>query len=69
MLNYASSKQNHTPSNVITLSKISEKNIGELVYFFLLSSAIGAYLMNNDPYDVSGLNSYNKMLVESIGEL
>ena len=69
MLNYLKSHQNHTPGNIISISKINEKNIGELVYYFLVSSAIGSYLMDVNPYDDNGLNKYKKSLIESIGEL
>jgi glucose-6-phosphate isomerase len=41
MLNNLKVHQNHTPSNIITLSRLNEKNVGELIYFYLVSAAIG----------------------------
>lgn len=69
MLNNLKVHQNHTPSNIITVSKLNEKNIGELVYFYLVSAAIGGFLMDINPFDEGSMNKYKKMLMESIGEL
>ena len=69
MLNNLKVHQNHTPSNIITLSRLNEKNVGELIYFYLVSAAIGGFLMDIDPFDENSMNKYKKMLMESIGEL
>lgn len=69
MLNVAKAHKNHTPSNIITISKINEKNIGELIYFFLVSAAVGGYLLGVNPFNEPGVNKYKKLLIESMGEL
>lgn len=69
MMSLASSSVNHTPSNIITLNKLNEKTIGEFIYFILLTSVVGAHLMDVNPYDELGLNKYKKVLIDSMSEL
>lgn len=54
------------PSIIINLDKLSCENIGELVFFFLTSAAIGGYLMGVNPYNQPGVNEYKRILKESI---
>lgn len=53
-------------NNVITIDKITEENIGELIYFFELSAAIGGYLLNVNPFDQPGVNKYKEIINKEI---
>lgn len=64
MLNIA--KSYNMPSIIINIDKLTEKNIGELIYFFLVSAAIGGYLMGVNPYNQPGVNEYKRLIKESI---
>ena len=65
-LKVAEAHSNHTPSNIIYMDYLNEENVGELMYFFMLSSAIGAYLMNVNPFDQPGVEEYKKLVLEGI---
>lgn len=69
MMSLASSSMKNAPTNIITLKKINEKTMGEVIYFIYLSSIIGCYLTNVDSKDETGLNKYKKTLIEGISEL
>lgn len=64
MLNIA--KSYNMPSIIINIDKLTETNIGELAYFFLVSAAIGGYLMGVNPYNQPGVNEYKRLIKESI---
>lgn len=69
LLSVAKARKTHTPTNIITISKINEKNVGELIYFFMVSAAIGGYLLDVNPFNQPGVNRYKKLLIDRIGEL
>ena len=54
------------PSILINMDRLTEENIGELIYFFLASAAIGGYLMGVNPYNQPGVNEYKRLIKESI---
>ena len=59
----------HTPSNIICLDYLNEENVGELMYFFMVSAAIGAYLLNVDPFNQPGVEDYKKLLMDGIKKI
>lgn len=59
----------HTPSNMICMDYLNEENIGELMYFFMVSAAIGAYLLNVNPFDQPGVEDYKKLLLNGIKKM
>ena len=61
-------KSYSSPSIIINVDKLNEKNIGELLYFFMVSCAIGGYLMGINPYNQPGVNNYKKILKEAIND-
>ena len=69
LLSVAKARKTHTPTNIITISKINEKNVGELIYFFMVSAAIGGYLLDVNPFNQPGVNRYKKLLIDRIGEI
>lgn len=54
-----------TPSLIISIEKIDEYNLGQLIYFLELVSTIGAYLLDVNPFDQPGVEKY-KEYVNSI---
>lgn len=61
-------KSYSSPSIIINIDKLNEKNIGELLYFFMVSASIGGYLMGINPYNQPGVNGYKKLLKEAIND-
>ena len=61
-------KSYSSPSIIINVDKLNEKNVGELLYFFMVSCAIGGYLMGINPYNQPGVNNYKKILKEAIND-
>ena len=49
-------------NNIITLDNITEENVGELIYFFELTAAIGGYLLDINPFDQPGVNKYKEII-------
>ena len=56
----------HTPSIVITMDELNEYNIGYLVFFYFVSSMLGAYLLGVNYYDQPGVNGYKDILKERL---
>ncbi len=65
----AEAHKNHTPSNIICMDYLNEENVGELMYFFMVSAAIGAYLLDVNPFDQPGVEDYKKLLISGIKKL
>ena len=55
-------------TNMINLEKIDEYNIGYLIYFFELASAIGGYLLDINPFDQPGVSKYKNIINEYLKE-
>ena len=56
----------HTPSNIITIDEKNEETIGELIHFFILTSIVGALLMDVNPFDQPGVQEYKKLINEEL---
>lgn len=48
------------PNILIYLEELSEKSLGELMYFFMMSAAVGAYMLDLNPFDQPGVEAYKK---------
>lgn len=55
-----------TYSNIITLDKLNEYNLGYLIYYFELSAAAGGFLLGIDPFNQPGVNAYKDLINEEI---
>ncbi|NLA33224.1 MAG: glucose-6-phosphate isomerase [Mollicutes bacterium] len=55
-------KQDHTLSNIIKMDELNARNIGDLIYFFELSAAVGGYLLNVNPFDQPGVSKYKEII-------
>lgn len=47
-----------TPSIIISIDKLDEYNLGQLIYFLQMTSAIGAYLLDVNPFNQPGVEKY-----------
>lgn len=54
----------NTYSNIIELDYLNEENLGELIYFFELTAAIGGYLLDVNPFNQPGVNKYKDIMKE-----
>ena len=59
----------NTPSIIINIDKIDEYNFGELVYFFFVSAAAGAYLLGVNPFDQPGVEKYKQLVKQKTKDL
>ena len=59
---------NNKNSIVIEMDKIDEYNLGFLSYFFMLSAALGSYLLNVNYYDQDGVNNYKKIMLDELNK-
>ena len=55
-------KEGNTPSLVIEIDEINEYTLGELIYFFFLTAAIGGYLLGLNPFDQPGVERYKELV-------
>ena len=53
-------------SNIIYLDKLDSQTLGELIYFFLVAAASGAYLLDVYPFDQPGVNEYKNLIREEL---
>ena len=53
-------------SNFIVMDELSPYNIGQLLYFFEIAAATGAYLLGVNPFNQPGVNEYKKLVREEL---
>jgi len=56
------------PNLVITIPEICEESLGELVFFFEFSCAIGGYMLQINPFDQPGVEAYKKNMLRLLGK-
>ena len=52
----------------ISLSRIDEYNLGQLMYFFELACAVSGYILGINPFDQPGVESYKKNMFALLGK-
>lgn len=52
----------NTPSNIITIDEKNEHSMGELIHFFILSSIVGALLIDVNPFNQPGVEEYKRLI-------
>jgi len=58
--------ENEVYTNLIKLKKLTEYELGYLIYFFELTAAIGGYLLEVNPFDQPGVNNYKNLINEKL---
>ena len=56
------------PNLRIIVPKIDENNLGQLIYFFEFSCALGGYLLDINPFDQPGVEAYKKNMFRLLGK-
>lgn len=56
------------PNIEISVGKLDEKTIGELIYFFEKSCAISGYLLGVNPFNQPGVEAYKKEMFRLLGK-
>lgn len=56
------------PNITITLDKINETSLGELIYFFEKACGISGYLLGVNPFDQPGVEAYKKNMFALLGK-
>ncbi len=58
--------QDNSESLIIEIEELNEYNIGKLIYFFYLATAIGGIMLEVNPFDQPGVSKYKSLLEEAI---
>jgi len=56
------------PVILVSIERIDEYNIGQLMYFFELACAISGYVLGVNPFDQPGVESYKKNMFALLGK-
>lgn len=56
------------PNLSITLNRLDEENLGELIYFFEKACAVSGYLLGVNPFDQPGVEAYKKNMFALLGK-
>lgn len=56
------------PNIIINMKALNPKALGELIYFFEKSCAIGGYLLGINPFDQEGVEAYKKNMFALLGK-
>lgn len=56
------------PNLRISIPNISEAPLGELIYFFEFSCALGGYLLNINPFNQPGVEAYKRNMFKLLGK-
>ncbi len=56
------------PNISVTLNKLDEENLGELIYFFEKACGVSGYLLGVNPFDQPGVEAYKKNMFALLGK-
>jgi glucose-6-phosphate isomerase len=56
------------PNLVINIDKPDEENLGELIYFFEKACAVSGYMLDVNPFNQPGVESYKKNMFALLGK-
>ena len=66
---YIAHEEGDTSSLIIEIDEMSEYTLGELIYFFYLTAAIGGYLLEINPFDQPGVERYKELVNRELKNL
>ena len=58
----------YTPVRKINVDELDEYNIGYLLYFFMVSCGISAYMLNVNPFNQEGVEAYKRNMFIALGK-
>ncbi len=56
------------PNILVTLQKLNEESIGELIYFFELACAVSGNILGVNPFNQPGVEEYKKNMFRLLGK-
>ncbi|MCK4408287.1 MAG: glucose-6-phosphate isomerase [Bacteroidales bacterium] len=56
------------PNIRITIPKIDEENLGQLIYFFEMACAVSGYILGVNPFNQPGVEAYKKNMFALLGK-
>ncbi len=56
------------PNISVSLGRLDEENLGELIYFFEKACAVSGYLLGVNPFDQPGVEAYKKNMFALLGK-
>jgi glucose-6-phosphate isomerase len=56
------------PNLSISIPRIDEANLGELIYFFEMACALSGYILDVNPFDQPGVEAYKKNMFALLGK-
>jgi glucose-6-phosphate isomerase len=56
------------PNIQLSISKIDEYNLGQLIYFFEISCALSGYILDVNPFDQPGVEAYKSNMFKLLGK-
>ncbi len=56
------------PNIKITIDKVDEENLGQLVYFYEMACAVSGYILDVNPFDQPGVEAYKKNMFALLGK-
>ncbi len=56
------------PNIAITLARLDEENLGELIYFFEKACAVSGYVLGVNPFDQPGVEAYKQNMFALLGK-
>ncbi len=57
--------EGNVPNIMLTMEKLDEENLGELIYFFELSCAVSGKVLGVNPFNQPGVEAYKKKHVQT----
>jgi glucose-6-phosphate isomerase len=61
-------QEGNVPNIVLHLDNVSEASFGYMMYFFEIACAMSAYLIEINPFDQPGVESYKKHMFQLLGK-
>lgn len=56
------------PNLRVAIPQVDEEHLGQLIYFFEVSCAIGGYMLDINPFDQPGVEAYKKNMFRLLGK-
>ena len=60
--------EGNVPNIMLTMEKLDEENLGELIYFFELSCAVSGKVLGVNPFNQPGVEAYKKNMFRLLGK-
>lgn len=60
--------EGNVPNLEITIDKVDEYNLGQLIYFFEMGCALSGYILGVNPFDQPGVEAYKKNMFALLGK-